>query len=57
MPALPDGRQLGDAMILGTQSARRQLKIIAAMTRETMREVLVRLVAEELKRVAPKVKP
>lgn len=48
-------RLAGDAMILGTQNARRQLKVIAAVTRETMREVLVRLVAEELKRVAPAV--
>jgi GTPase Era involved in 16S rRNA processing len=48
-------RLAGDAMILGTQGARRQLKVIAAMTRETMREVLVRLVHQELKRVAPKV--
>jgi len=45
-----------DVMILTTQDVRRQLKIIAAVTRETMKEVLVRLVAEELKRVAPEVK-
>jgi F420-0:gamma-glutamyl ligase-like protein len=45
-----------DVMILTTQDVRRQLKIIAAVTRETMKEVLVRLVAVELKRVAPEVK-
>lgn len=56
MANLSDGRLVGDAMILGTQGARRQLKVIAAVTRETMREVLVRLVAAELKRVAPAVK-
>lgn len=55
-PSISRDRLAGDAMILGTQEARRQLKVIAAMTRETMREVLVRLVANELKRIAPAVK-
>jgi hypothetical protein len=45
------------AMILTTQEVRGQLKIIAALTRSTMKEVLARLVAEELKRIAPSVKP
>jgi hypothetical protein len=52
----PEGRLPSDAMVLTTQDVRRQLKIIAAVTRETMKEVLVRLVAAELKRVAPQVK-
>jgi hypothetical protein len=43
-------------MILTTEEVRSQLKIIAALTRSTMKEVLARLVAEELKRVAPSVK-
>jgi hypothetical protein len=51
-----EGRLPEDAMVLTTQDVRRQLKIIAAVTRETMKEVLVRLVAAELKRVAPQVK-
>jgi hypothetical protein len=41
------------AMILTTQEVRGQLKIIAALTRSTMKEVIARLVAEELKRVVP----
>jgi hypothetical protein len=41
-----------EAMILTTQEVRSQLKIIAALTRSTMKEVIARLVAEELKRVA-----
>jgi hypothetical protein len=44
------------AMILTTQEVRGQLKIIAAVTRSTMKDVLARLVAEEFKRVAPGVK-
>jgi hypothetical protein len=39
-------------MILSTQEVRSQLKIIAALTRSTMKDVLARLVAEELQRVA-----
>jgi hypothetical protein len=45
------------AMILTTQEVRNQLKVIAALTRSTMKEVIARLVAEEMKRVAPAVKP
>lgn len=45
------------AMILTTEEVRSQLKIVAALTRSTMKEVLARLVAEELKRIAPSVKP
>jgi len=56
MKNVPDGRLPEDAMLLATRDVRRQLKIIAAVTRETMKEVLVRLVAAELKRVAPAVK-
>jgi hypothetical protein len=41
------------AMILTTEEVRSQLKIIAALTKSTMKAVLARLVAEELKRVAP----
>jgi hypothetical protein len=44
-------------MILTTQEVREQLKIIAALTKSTMKAVLARLVAEEFKRVAPSVKP
>jgi hypothetical protein len=44
------------AMILTTQEVRRQLKIIAVHTDSTMKAVLARLVAAELKRVAPAVK-
>lgn len=55
IPSISSDRLIGDAMILGTQGARRQLKVIAAMTRETMREVLVRLIEQEFKRVVPKV--
>jgi len=51
-----EGRLPEDAMILGTQDVRQKLKIIAAVTRETMKEVLVRLIDAELKRVAPAVK-
>jgi hypothetical protein len=43
-----------DTLILTTDEVRSQLKIIAALTKSTMKEVLARLVAEELKRVAPK---
>ncbi len=39
-----------------TREVRRQLKIIAAVTGSTMKDVLQRLVAAELKRVAPAVK-
>ncbi len=56
MKRIAEGRLPEDAMILATQDVRRQLKIIAAVTRETMKEVLVRLIAAELKRVAPAVK-
>jgi hypothetical protein len=56
MKRLAEGRLPHDAMVLTTQDVRRQLKIIAAVTRETMKEVLVRLVTQELKRVAPEVK-
>jgi hypothetical protein len=45
-----------DAMILTTEEVRSQLKIIAAITKSTMKDVLARLVADELKRVAPAVK-
>jgi hypothetical protein len=45
------------AMILTTQEVRRQLKIIAVHTDSTMKAVLARLVAEELKRVMPWMKP
>ena len=51
------GRLPEDAMILGTQEVRRQLKIIAAVTRSTMKDVLTRVVAAEMKRIAPEVKP
>jgi hypothetical protein len=42
-----------DAMVLSTQDVRRQLKIIAALTGSSMKDVLARLVAAEFKRVAP----
>ena len=45
---LPDG-----AMVIATPDVRRQLKIIAAMTGSSMKDVLARLVAAEFKRVAP----
>jgi hypothetical protein len=38
-------------LILTTQEVRAQLKVIAALTRSTMKDVLARLVADELKRV------
>lgn len=41
------------ALILSTHEVRDQLKVIAALTRSTMKEVLARLVATELKRVVP----
>jgi|HubBroStandDraft_1064217.scaffolds.fasta_scaffold2708030_1 hypothetical protein len=40
-----------DVLILTTQEVRAQLKVIAALTRSTMKDVLARLVADELKRV------
>ena len=43
-------------MILANEEVRRELKIIAAVTGCTMKEVLARLVSAELKRVAPEVK-
>ena len=48
-----EGRLPEDAMILATREVRRQLKIISALTGSTMKNVLERLVAAELKRVAP----
>jgi hypothetical protein len=51
-----NARPSEDAMILATQDVRRQLKIIAAVTGSTMKDVIERLVAAELKRVAPAVK-
>jgi hypothetical protein len=45
-----------DVMVMTTPDVRRQLKIIAAVTGSTMKDVLQRLVAAELKRVAPAVK-
>lgn len=48
------GRQPEDVMVLATKDVRRQLKIIAAVTGSTMKEVLTRLVSAELARVAPK---
>jgi hypothetical protein len=55
-PAVAEGRLAGDAMVLATHDVRRQLKIIAAVTGSTMKDVLARLVALEYKRVAPAVK-
>lgn len=49
-------RSREDVMVMTTQEVRRQLKIIAAITGSTMKEVLARLVSAELKRVAPEVK-
>jgi hypothetical protein len=40
-----------DVVVMTTPEVRRQLKIIAAVTGSTMKEVLGRLVAEEFKRV------
>jgi hypothetical protein len=53
------GKSSPPALVLTTQEVREGLKIIAALTRSTMKEVLARLVAAELKRVvpAPAVKP
>ena len=56
LEAISDEATSEYAMLLATRDVRRQLKIIAAVTRETMKEVLVRLIAAELKRVAPAVK-
>lgn len=40
-------------MVMTTPDVRRQLKIIAAVTGSTMKDVLARLVSTEMKRVAP----
>jgi len=40
-------------MVLATRDVRRQLKIIAAMTGSSMKDVLARLVAAEFKRIVP----
>jgi hypothetical protein len=42
-----------NVMVLTTFEVRRQLKIIAAVSRTSMKEVLARLVAAEFKRVMP----
>jgi hypothetical protein len=42
-----------DVMVMTTPAVRRQLKIIAAVTGSTMKDVLERLVGEEFKRVTP----
>jgi hypothetical protein len=42
-----------DVMVMTTPEVRRQLKIIAAMTGSTMKDVLERLVGEEFRRVTP----
>jgi hypothetical protein len=42
-----------DVMVMTTPEVRRQLKIIAAVTGSTMKNVLGRLVAEEFKHVTP----
>jgi hypothetical protein len=47
------GRPRDDVMVMTTPEARRQLKIIAAVTGSTMKDVLTRLVSEEFKRVTP----
>jgi hypothetical protein len=49
----PKDKVSSSALVLTTQEVRDQLKVIAALTRSTMKEVLARLVAAELKRVAP----
>jgi hypothetical protein len=46
-------RSRQDVMVMTTAEARRQLKIIAALTSSTMKYVLERLVVEEFKRVTP----
>jgi hypothetical protein len=57
MTRVPKDGNAAAAMILTTREVRSQLKIIAAVTQSTMKAVLARLVAEEMKRVAPAVKP
>lgn len=42
-----------DVMVMTTPGVRRQLKIIAAMTGSTMKDVHERLVSEEFERVVP----
>ena len=42
-----------DVMVMTTPEVRRQLKIIAAITGSTMKDVLERLVSEEFRRVTP----
>jgi len=42
-----------NVMVLTTFEVRRQLKVIAAVTRSSMKEVLARLVAAEYERVMP----
>jgi hypothetical protein len=46
-------RRREDVVVKTSLEVRRQLKIIAAVTGSTMKDVLKRLVAAELKRVAP----
>ncbi len=50
-------RSSKDVAILAPEEIRRELKIIAAITGCTMKEVLARLVSAETKRIAREVKP
>jgi hypothetical protein len=51
MKRAAESKLSNNAMIFATDDVRIQLKLIAALTNSTMKEVLTRIVAAELERV------